>query len=326
LTAPSWWVGGYSEDMAGTIPGILALRSTDAGTLELVGTAVETASPSYLLRRGEHVYAVAEGAGTVDSFRRAGDHALVRDGSVPTGGRWPCSLEFFDGGIAAANYFDGSVSLVGLDGSGAVTELLEQAAGDGSGPHERQDGPHAHAVLAVDDSTLLSVDLGSDRVLVHRPGLAAVASLALPPGTGPRDLVRHRSGLYFLLSELSNELFVLRWTGAALELVSSVPVPGVAEGDQGSAISVWGDYVYTGIRGSSRIAMFRAADEQLEPLGCVSSEGEWPRHHTVDGDVLHVANQLSNSIASFRLGVDGLPSLIAEPTAVPSPNYLLAAG
>jgi len=37
-----------------------------------------------------------------------------------------------------------------------------------------------------------------------------------------------------------------------------------------------------------------------------------------------VANQVSNSIASFRLGSDGMPSLIAEPTAVPSPNYLLA--
>ncbi|CAN5208409.1 hypothetical protein BH11ACT5_BH11ACT5_21750 [soil metagenome] len=49
-----------------------------------------------------------------------------------------------------------------------------------------------------------------------------------------------------------------------------------------------------------------------------------PSCHAGDGDVLHVANQVSNSIASFRLGSDGMPSLIAEPTAVPSPNYLLA--
>lgn len=321
----AWWVGGYGDDMGGTMPGIQAMRSTDAGTLALVGTAVETPSPSYLLRRGDHVYAVAEGAGRVDSFRRTGEHALVRDGSAPSGGSWPCNLEFFGGGIAVANYFDGVVGFVGLR-DGSVTGLLDSRAGDGSGPHERQQGPHAHTVFAVDETTLLSVDLGSDRVLMHRPGLEVAASVSLPPGTGPRDLVRHPSGLLYVLSELSHELFVLRWTGATLEIVSSIAVPGALAGDSDSAISLWGAYVYTGLRGSNRIAMLRASDDgtQLEPLGWVSSEGDWPRHHAVDGDVLHVANQLSNSVASFRLGPDGVPSLIAEPTSVPSPNYLLA--
>ncbi|CAN5296467.1 lactonase family protein [soil metagenome] len=327
--AAAWWAGGYSEDMSGTIPGILALRTTDAGTLALVGTAVETPSPSYLLRRGDHVYAVAEGAGTVSSFRRTGEHALVRDGSAPSGGRWPCNLGFFGDGIAVANYFDGVVGLVGLDESGAVTVLESTQEGDGSGPHERQEGPHSHTVLAVDDA-LLSVDLGSDRVLVHRPGLEPATSLALPPGTGPRDLVRHPSGLFYVLSELSHELFVLRWTGSGLELVSSVAVPGAVDGDHDSAISFGADgrYVYTGLRGSNRIAVLRASDDGalVEPVAWVSSEGEWPRHHAVDRDVLHVANQLSHSVASFRLGADGLPALIAEPTAVPSPNYLLPAG
>jgi 6-phosphogluconolactonase (cycloisomerase 2 family) len=313
--------------MGGTLPGIQAMRSTDAGTLELVGTAVETLSPSYLLQRAGHVYAVAEGAGTVESFRRTGDHTLVRDGSDPSGGRWPCNLEFFGGGIAVANYFDGVVALVGLDDSGAITGLVDTAPLEGSGPHERQQGPHAHTVLAVDDATLLSVDLGSDRVLVHRPGLRAAASLALPPGTGPRDLAPHPSGLLYLLSELSHELFVLRWTGTDLEIVSSAAVPGALEGDDGSGISfgAGGRYVYTGLRGSDRIATLRASDDgtRLEPLGWVSSEGEWPRHHAVDGDVLHVANQLSNSVCSFRLAADGTPRPFADPVAVPSPNYLL---
>ncbi len=317
----SWWVGGYGADMGGGMPGIQAMRSTDAGTLALVGTAVETPSPSYLLSRGEHLYAVAEGAGTVEAFRRTGEHTLERVGSVPSGGRWPCNLEFFDGGIAVANYFDGIVGLV------SDSTLVESVQLEGSGPHERQQGPHAHTVLAVDDETLLSVDLGADRVNVHGRGLAVVASVPLPPGTGPRDLTRHPSGFYYLLSELSHELFVLRWTGTTLDIVSSVAVPGAVAGDSDSAISVWGDYVYTGLRGSNRIAMLRSVDAgaRLEPLGWVSSEGQWPRHHTVDGDVLHVANQVSSSVASFRLGADGVPSLIAEPTAVPSPNYLLRA-
>ena len=324
----NWWVGGYGDDMSGTGRGILAMRSTDAGTLELVGTAVETPSPSYLLQRGEHVYAAAEGAGTVQSFRRTGEHTLVRDGSALSGGTWPCNLEFVAGGIAVANYFDGSVALVGLDRDGSVTDLLDTRQGDGSGPDERQQGPHAHAVLAVDGDTTLSLDLGSDRVFVHRPGLSVTASLALPPGTGPRDIARHPSGLLYVLGELSEHLFVLRWTGGQLEVVSSVAVPGAVEGDTGAAISfgAGGRFVYTALRGSHRIAVLRASDDgaDLEPVGWVSSEGEWPRHHAVDGDVLHVANQVSNSVASFRLGSDGLPSLIAAPTTVASPNYLLA--
>lgn len=325
----TWWLGGYGEDMGGTLDGIRALRSTDAGALELAGTAVETPSPSYLMQHGDHVYAAAEGAGTVDSFRRTGEYTLVRDGSAPSGGTWPCNIALTAGGIAVANYFDGVVGLVGLDGSGAVTGLVAEQAGEGSGPHERQEGPHAHAVLAVDSTTLLSLDLGSDRVLVHRPGLAVAASLSLPPGTGPRDIVLHPSGLLYVLGELGHELFVLRWTGEGLELVSSVAVPGALEGDQGSGISIGagGRYIYTGLRTSNRIAVLRASDDGalLEPVGWVSSEGDWPRHHAVDGDVLHVANQLSGSVASFRLGADGMPRLLADPLSVPSPSYLLRA-
>jgi len=315
----SWWVGGYGPDMGGTMTGIQAMRSTDAGTLELVGTAATIASPSYLLQHGDDVYAVAEGEGRVDSFRRTGEHTLERASSAPSGGRWPCNLAAFGGGVAVANYFDGVVGLV------RGSRLVGSVQLEGSGPHERQAGPHAHTVLALDDETLLSVDLGADRVNVHRADLAVAASLQLPAGTGPRDLVRLPSGLFVLLSELSHELFVLRWTGSTLEIAASSRVPGAEDGDNDSAISVWGDFVYTGLRGSNRIAVSRLAGAAVEPVGWVSCEGEWPRHHAVDGDVLHVANQLSDSVASFRLGTDGLPALIAEPTAVASPNYLLAA-
>ena len=322
----NWWVGGYGHDMGGTMQGIQAMRSTDAGTLELVGTAVEALSPSYLTQRGEHVYAVAEGAGTVDSFRITGEHTLVRDGSASSGGTWPCSLEVVGDRIAVTNYFDGVVARVGLDNEGAVTELLDTVQGEGSGPDERQQGPHAHSVLAVDDTALLSVDLGADRIVVHRPGLEVAASVALPPGTGPRDIVRHTSGLFYVLGELSHELFVLSWTGSMLEVVSSIAVPGALDGDSDSGISLWGDYVYTGLRGSNRIAILHASDHgaRVEPVGWVSSEGQWPRHHAIDGDVLHVAHEHSNSVESFRLGSDGTPRLIGEPTSVPSPNYLLA--
>ena len=110
-------------------------------------------------------------------------------------------------------------------------------------------------------------------------------------------------------------------------LAASVALPGREPGDQAAAIGFSSDgrSVYAGLRGSNQISVLRASDDgrTLTPVGSVSTAGDWPRHLAVDGDVLHVANQLSNTVASFRLGADGMPVLIADPTPVASPTYLL---
>ena len=57
-------------------------------------------------------------------------------------------------------------------------------------------------------------------------------------------------------------------------------------------------------------------------MGSVGSGGGWPRHLVIDGEYLRVANQLTNSVVSFTLGVDGLPVLHSS-LVVQSPTYLL---
>lgn len=370
-----WLAGGYGPDMDGNGTGICVLRSREDGTLENLGVAVEAESPSYLVARGDHVYAVAEGAGRVHSYRRdgarivedgsglfgqgsglAGDasgpakdgFALVEDGSASSGGVWPCHLSLLDSALVVANYNDGPLGVVSLREDGSVDKLVQSLPGTGSGPREEQQGPHAHASLRVDAAlmndelvddvqvdaervdaaALVSLDLGSDDLHVHRadgPRLTRTGSSTLPAGSGPRDIARHPSGLFFVLGELSNEMFVLEWTGERLELVASVAVPGAQPGDHGSGISFGpGGFVYAGIRGSGRIGVLRASADarQLEAIGSVSSEGDWPRHHAIDGDLLHVTNQQSNSIATFLLGADGMPALVGH-TELPSPSFLL---
>ena len=62
---------------------------------------------------------------------------------------------------------------------------------------------------------------------------------------------------------------------------------------------------------------------RLSFVDVVPGGGSWGRHLAVDGDLLHVANQLSNEVTSFRIGTDGIPVQLAPGTPIGSPTYLL---
>jgi 6-phosphogluconolactonase len=323
-------VGGYGPDLDGTATGIGLASERSDGSLEFVGVVAELASPSWLLEHRGHLLAAAEGLGEVHSFRRDGTR-LMHDGDAPSGGTLACQLAVVGPEtVVVANYGNGVVGVIDLLPDGAVGGLDQVLEGSGSGPRATQPGPHAHAAFLVAERTVLTLDLGADRIHVHRLDggrLERVASVALPPGTGPRDIARHPSGLIYVLGELGGELFAFEWADGMLELVASVPLAGAVDGDHGAALAfgAGGRFVYTGLRGSDRISIVRTSDDgrDLEAVAWVASEGEWPRHAVARGEVLHVSNQESNSIASFRLGSDGMPVLIADPTPVPSPAFLL---
>lgn len=330
MRASAWWVGAYTPDMEGTAEGIGVLVPRDDGSLEWSHLAARVESPTWVSERDAIVYAALEGAGRVEAFRRDG-LGLTPLGGVSSGGTWPCHLAVLDDAIAVANYEDGPVGLITLT-DGVPTHLAQVIAGEGSGPHAEQAGPHAHAVFRVDARILLSADLGADRIHVHAiepTRLVRTASLALPPGTGPRDIARHPSGLLHVLGEHGRTLTVVQWTGSELEIVSSVELPGSVVGDQASAIGYahGGRTVFAGVRGSNLLSVLRASDDgrTLEPIGAVSTEGAWPRSHAVDGDLVHIANEQSSTVVTMRIGDDGIPAPIADPTPVPSPTHLLAA-
>lgn len=330
MSTAAWWVGAYSPDMEGTAEGIGVLVPRENGSLEWSHLAARVESPTWLAERDGILYAALEGAGRVEAFRRDG-LTLTPLGGAPSGGTWPCHLALVDDTVLVANYEDGPVAVVSLH-DGVPTKLVQTIPGEGSGPHEEQAGPHAHAVFPVDAATVLSADLGADRIHVHhRDGsrLQRTGSLALPPGTGPRDIARHPSGAIYVLGEHGRTLTVLEWAGGRLEIVGSVELPGAVVGDQASAIGFarGGRVVFAGIRGSNRLAVLSASVDgrTLEPLGSVPTEGDWPRSHAVDGELVHIANERSSTVVTMRIGADGIPSPIADPTPVPSPTHLLPA-
>ena len=316
-----WLAGTYTEDMDGTAEGVLALRATDAGGLAVTGTAAVAASPSYLAIDGSTVYAVAEGAGRLASYTVDGA-SLTPVAETSAGGDAPCHIGVYGSTIVVSNYVSGTLGVV----SAEPFELVQTLAAEGSGPHSAQDGPHAHSTVRLGDGIVLSADLGADRIHVHTlvdGRLERTASLELPAGTGPRDIVALPDGRLLVLAELGAELLLLRWSGT-LSVVTSVALPGAIAGDHAAGISLSGDrrFAYVALRGSNRIAVIGLEGDELTAIDSVSCAGDWPRHHVLDGDVLHVANQLSSTVTSFRIGSDGIPMLL-ESNDVPSPTFLL---
>jgi len=310
-------VGAYGPDMDGGSPGITRLRSRDDGSLEVDATIViDLPSPAFLAADHTTLYAALEGSAEVALIDL---ESLTVTSRVSSSGPYPCHIGVYDETVVVANYGDGSLAVL----AGPVLTA------EGRGPHPAQDGPHAHSSLELEPGIIVSADLGADRIHVHTlvdGVLERTGSVELPPGTGPRDLLLHPSGMLYVLGEHSRSIIVLDWRLGDLLFVDSFGLPDAEPGDQAAGLVVSHDgIIYSLLRGSNRVSALSSSEDgrALKSLGSVSSAGDWPRHLALDGRILHVANQRSGDIASFALGEDDLPVLITPPIAVPSPTYLL---
>jgi 6-phosphogluconolactonase len=333
LTGLHLRVGGYTSTMGGKAEGISLLRCDADGTgLEVVGIT-PTPSPSFLASGATGVlYATDEfgtgEAGRIEAFRPGPGFALEPLGGQPTSGGFPCHVSVTGDRLYVSNYHDGSIDIFPLASDGVIGERIQTLASRGSGPNPVQASPHAHATL-VRGSTILSADLGADRVHVHSisgGSLERTASVLLPPGTGPRDLRSH-DGRVILLGELRGTIFALDADGQVI--AAGTIADDWVDDDHAAALASdsSGTFLYTGLRGSNRIAVIRASD--LCPVATIPSGGDWPRHLCVipghgAGDILLVANQRSSTVTAFRIDpATGIPHPIGSPLDVASPTFLL---
>lgn len=304
----NWLVGAYGPEMGGTALGITRLSSRADGSLEPVdGFLIEAPSPAFLARGNGRLYAALEHDSQV----------LVEGQRIDSGGETPSHIAVYGDDVVVTNYGDGNVALLGR-------QVLRPQPG--SGPHPRQIGPRAHSSAQLASGVIAIADLGADRVDVLSlvdGVLSPLTTAPLPAGTGPRDLLVV-DGVLYVLGEYGLNITRAVWLDSTLVLLDTVPLPDGVHGDFAAALVLGDGYLYAGLRGSNRIAALSVeVDGSLEPVASVSSAGDWPRHLAFDDGVLHVANQLSDGVASFAVGTDGIPELIAEPTFVASPNYLL---
>lgn len=350
------WVGGYTADADGSAEGIGILHAgapgdaLASGDLTFAGTAAVTSSPSWVTRHPslDVVYAAQEAAGTVQAFARRGDAMLTPLGEPVAVGEAACHVAVAPGGtfLVASCYGDGRVVSVPLDAEGAPRGAGVSAGADPIDPYAGADGvdeerrPHAHQARFVSGSAgaLVSTDLGFDTVRIWGADAAVLRlrqEVALPRGTGPRHTVWHPSGHLYVVTEYSNEVFVLRpgdggnggpdWT-----LVAGAPLVGTQVGNDYPgeiALSRDGRFVYAGVRGSNTVATLRVDGEgdRLSTVALVESGVDWPRHHVVVHDTLLVAGQRSDDVVSLALDErTGVPGRVRRRAAAPTPTCLVA--
>lgn len=327
------YIGCYTQGCGGDGLGITRARREPSGALTDATVVAPTASPSFLVRHPSLpvLYAVNElDEGRLSAFAMTPDGGLSEVGTWSTGGALPCHLAIGDDNVYVANYGGGSIAVFPLDASGVPTGRSDLVGHSGRGPHEqRQEGPHAHQVVAVDGG-VLAVDLGVDAVYhyplaAERGQLGPAALVAAPtPGTGPRHLVKR--GPVHIVGELDPAVLSYEVTADGWREVSRVPTSTGAGPIQPSEIDVAPDgrFLYVANRGVDTIAVFDLASGLPQLTGEVPAGGAWPRHFVQVGDLLYVANERSGSVVAFRCDPQtGLPSPTGEVLATPSPTCVL---
>jgi 6-phosphogluconolactonase len=344
------YIGTYANERN---EGIFVFQmDRSAGTLRRVAAVSGVANPSFLALAPDrrHLYAVSE----VDDFGGGNSGAVCAFALAPrtelpvllnreaSKGGGPCHVSLDRAGryVAAANYGGGSVVVlpIGRDGRlGAATGFL-QNTGSSINP-QRQEGPHAHAVVfSPDNRFLICPDLGADRIFVYRfdadrgtivpnDPVGAVAT----PGSGPRHVTFDpTSRRLYAINELDSTITAYQYEprrGVLKAFQTISTLPGGFGGNSTTAEIAFHPscrFLYGSNRGHDSIALFRVDGRsgRLRTLGHQSTLGKTPRCFAVDptGRYLIAANQGSNTLVVFRIDLlSGALQPVGEPVSVPTP-------
>lgn len=323
-------VGCYTAEAGGNGTGISVFRRDLAsGGLALASTLPMT-SPSWLAKHPSApiVYATNEtAAGEVTSVAVDADGGLAALDVAPTGGGHPCQLTVTPDGrfLLCANYSGGSVAVFGLGPDGRLGERTALVQHHGSGPRaDRQDAAHVHMAVSSSEGDVVSaVDLGTDEIRSYRltpdGALVPLAVSSLPPGTGPRQLVRREgTDLAYVVGELSGKLLTLRENSPGeFEAIGTADATArrYATENLVAHLEITGSRAYLSSRGPDCVTEFTtdpAAPAKDQPCGA------GPRHFALDGGHCFVAAQDEDALVVFPVAEIGEADPRRHPTGSPS--------
>lgn len=213
--------------------------------------------------------------------------------------------------VYGANYHKGQILSYRRLADGSL-ELVDVKQHQGSGPHENQQGPHAHFADLTPDKYLVACDLGCDQVLTYQIAedgtLTLIETYRSAAGAGPRHLVFHPTAkIAYLICELNATIEVLIYDGLGqFELMQTIStLPTDYAGFNGTAairVSKDGKFVYASNRGHDSIAVYKTLkDASLELVEIVSTHGQTPRDFNLSPDNKHliVVHQDSDNATVF---------------------------
>jgi 6-phosphogluconolactonase (cycloisomerase 2 family) len=187
--------------------------------------------------------------------------------------------------------------------------------------------------VSVIGAEVTVVDLGTDTLYGYRLDpdgrLHASWRTYAGAGVGPRHLVSTPTGRRYVADELASAVSVYDPApDGGLRLVHRLPatLTQPAERNYPSEIALSADrrFVYVANRGSDTVTTFAIDGDGLTGVDETPSGGRQPRHLTLDGDLMYVANQRSHSVAVFRVDpATGVPRPTGARIDVPSPVCVL---
>jgi 6-phosphogluconolactonase (cycloisomerase 2 family) len=306
--------------------GVVAM-GTSPSCLALNGTGTRLYSANETDRVGD----AKDGSLSAFAIDRANGQPQLLN-TVRSGGVGPTYLSVHPNGrfLLAANYMDGSVSVVPILADGRLGEPTDVKRGPGDvGPTRAtnappgsfaisgHDGSHAH-MIASDPSGrhVLHVDLGLDKIFVwsfdgENGKLASEKATALPPGDGPRHFHFHPNGRWlYSIQEEGSTVVLFDFDAATGQLTARQTISTLPPGFGGSnfcseiLVSADGRFVYAGNRLHDSIAVFSVGpDGKLTYRGEEWTRGNYPRSFSLDptGQFLFCCNQRSDNVTVFRV-------------------------
>lgn len=302
----------YAGTYAGTgSKGIYSFDLED-GIITKTRLFAEAQSPKYITRHRDCIAAVSDFDGG------SGAQLFAMDGTLLSGVRYEPVTSCYIGSdgeyLYTANFHEGTFTVLESE-NGQLhvkkTVLIRKKAG-------------CHQVLPF-RGVLLVPCLYLDRVMIFdRSTLEKTGEIEFAAGTGPRHGVFSHDGKYlYLVSELSNEMFVIRT--ADWKIIFSMPVleNGETHIEGGAAVRLdsEGKFLYVSTRGRDVISVISLQSETPHLAGVFPCGGEHPRDFILSGEYLLSANRFSSDVTVFRLR-DGLPAEQTSSVKIPEPVSL----
>lgn len=324
-----------------------------SGAIRIEGVAAAMTNPTFLVVRGERVYAIGEVSGqageggAVAAFAidpSTGDLELINQQASGGDGPAYISTDATVRVALVANYGGGSVASLPIGEAGALepaSQVVKHAMPqDGPGAvADRQDAPHAHSIIPDPHNRYaFAADLGADRIYQYALDPVNGTISAGPvhvydvfAGSGPRHLRFHPSGRWlYVIGELSSTLIVYTYEagdGSLREPVALTLLPSYWQGENTAsevACSPDGRFIFAACRGYDAITVFRVHDDSgtVTLAGQYPTGGSFPRHFALDpsGRWLVVANQKSGTLTTFRFDPEsGALEWTGQSAEVPAP-------
>ncbi len=272
-------------------------------------------SPKYIAPSGDGLVTVAD-------FPNGSGAALVSSGgeilhSVAYEGNTSCYIMEADDYVYTANYHAGTFTVLKKEEN--TLKLVRSV--------QIREGAGCHQVLLWQDRILVPC-LFLDRVMIYDREFNRLGSIHFNVGTGPRHGIFTKDGkILYLVSELSNELFVIECgTWKILSSISVLPNNEKNQRDT-AAVRLSDDekYLYVSTRTKDVISVIDLQGDTPELIQVVSCGGRHPRDFILCGNWLLSANRFTNDVTAFAVHADGTIGRMTGKISIPEPVSLFSA-